>query len=112
MTETELTEFLAEVRTECDERLAMLAAVDPATLPLALRAEYDSALRSWTALRELTEGDAHEFHLAVSEELGREMTAAELPALLGLTPPLACALTRAGERSGASPGRPSRGSMP
>src|SRR5262249_2995647 len=48
--------------------------------------QADSALRSWTALRELTEGDAHEFHLALSEELGREMTAAELWALLGLTP--------------------------
>jgi len=44
-------------------------------------------VRNWTALRDLTEGDAHEFHLAVSEELGREMTAAELRALLGLTPP-------------------------
>ena len=65
----------------------MLAAVDPQTLPVELRDEYDTALRNWTALRDLTEGDAHEFHLAVSEELGREMTAAELRALLGLTPP-------------------------
>jgi len=60
------------VRAECDERLAMLNAVNPETLPPELRDEYDSALRNWTALRELTEGDAHEFHLAVSEELGRE----------------------------------------
>ena len=57
------------------------------TLPLELRESYESALRNWAALRELTEGDAHEFHLALSEELGREMTAAELRALLGLTPP-------------------------
>ena len=57
------------------------------TLPPELRDEYDTALRNWTALRDLTEGDAHEFHLAVSEELGREMTAAELRTLLGLTPP-------------------------
>jgi len=87
VTETELAEFLADVRVECDERLALLAAVDPETLPVELRDEYDSALRNWTALRELTDGDAHEFHLAVSEELGRDMTAAELRALLGLTPP-------------------------
>ena len=87
MTETELAEFLAEVRAECDERLAMLHATDPNTLPVELRESYESALRNWTALRELTEGDAHEFHLAVSEELGREMTAAELRALLGLTSP-------------------------
>ena len=86
MTADELAAFLAEVRAECDERLAMLAAVDPQTLPPELRDEYDTALRSWTALRDLTEGDAHEFHLALSEELGREMTAAELWALLGLTP--------------------------
>jgi len=86
MTAEELAAFLTDVRVECDERLAMLAAVDPETLPPELRDEYDSALRNWTALRELT-GDAHEFHLAVSEELGREMTAAELRALLGLTPP-------------------------
>ena len=55
MTADELAAFLAEVRAECDERLAMLAAVDPQTLPPELRDEYDSALRNWTALRELTE---------------------------------------------------------
>jgi len=87
MTEAELTEFLIRVRQECDQRLAMLATVDSATLPLVLRVEYDTALRCWTASRELTEGDAHEFHLAVSAELGRDLTAAELRALLGLTPP-------------------------
>jgi len=87
VTEAELAALHADVRAECDERLAMLAAVDPETLPPELREEYDTALRSWTALRELIEGDAHAFHLAVSEELGREMTAAELRALLGLTPP-------------------------
>ena len=39
MTADELAAFLAEVRAECDERLAMLAAVDPQTLPLELRDE-------------------------------------------------------------------------
>ena len=87
MTETELAALLADVRAECDERLAKLNAVDPETLPVELRDEYEAALRNWTTLRELTEGDAHEFHLAVCEELGREMTVAELRALLGLTPP-------------------------
>ena len=86
-TAAELAAFLADVRAECDERLALLAAVDPETLPPELRDEYEAALRNWTALRGFTQGDAHEFHLSVSEELGREMTAAELRALLGLTPP-------------------------
>jgi len=86
VTETELAAFLADVRAECDERLAMLAAVDPQTLPPELRDEYDSALRSWTALRDLTQGDAHEFHLAVCEQTRRELTLDELRGLLGLIP--------------------------
>ena len=43
MTADELAAFLADVPAERDERLAMLAAVDPATLPVELRDEYDAA---------------------------------------------------------------------
>ena len=82
MTADELAKFVADVRAECDERLAMLHAVDPATLPAELRDEYDEALADWTKLRRLTDDDVHALHTAAVEHAGRELTMAELWALV------------------------------
>jgi hypothetical protein len=41
MTAAQFSDFIAEVRVECDARLALLAATDPATLPAELRDAYD-----------------------------------------------------------------------
>jgi hypothetical protein len=64
MTADKLDAFINAVRAECDERLAILRAVDPDTLALELRESYESALRDWSALRESTEADMHALHLA------------------------------------------------
>jgi len=55
---------------------------DPETLPPDLRAEYAEALEGRTALRDLTEDEAVELHLAACEHAGRELTPAEARALV------------------------------
>ena len=83
MTATDLATFIAHVRAEADERLVILGAVDPATLPPKLREEYDQALAGWTALRGLTEEEAVELHVTACEAAGRELTPAEAAGLIG-----------------------------
>lgn len=82
MTADELAAFAAQVRAEAEQRLAVLHAVDPETLPPELREEYAEQLEGWTALRGLTEDEAIELHTAACEEAGRELTPAEAQALL------------------------------
>lgn len=83
MTAAELAAFIAEVRAEADQRLAILRSVDPETLPPDLRGEYAEALEAWSALHTLTDDEAVELHLAACEAAGRELTAAEARALIG-----------------------------
>lgn len=91
MTAEELATFIAEVRAEADERLAILHAVDPDTLPRKLRGEYVEALEAWRALRALTDDEAVELHLAACLEADRELTPAEARALIvRQCPPPAC----------------------
>jgi hypothetical protein len=82
MTAAELAAFVAEVRAEAEQRLAILHAVDPETLPPDLRAEYAEALEGWTALRDLTQDEAVELHTDACEAAGRELTPAEVRMLL------------------------------
>ena len=81
MTAAELTAFIAEVRAEADQRLALLHAVDAATLPPELHADHAEALEMWTELRALTDADAVELHQAACEAAGLELTPAEARAV-------------------------------
>ena len=83
MTAAELSTFIAEIRSECDERLALLAATDPATLPAELVDEYHDAVASWTAIWQLTDEEVVALHVEACRLAERELTPDELRALLG-----------------------------
>jgi hypothetical protein len=89
MTADELAAFIAEVRSQVEEALAQLDTVDRDALPPKLRNEYDAARARWEALgAHVTNEDALAMHIEAVERAGRELTADESLALLGLTPPV------------------------
>jgi hypothetical protein len=81
VTADELSAFLAEVRADADEHLAILAAVDPFTLPPELRAEYDRAREAWEQLRAMTADDVVALYVDACLQAGRQLTPAETRAL-------------------------------
>lgn len=83
MTAADLMAFAAKVRAEATAELARLDTIDPAALPPAIRAEYDTVRGGWIKLLAMTSDDVVDLHVAACEAAGRELTAEELKGLLG-----------------------------
>lgn len=82
MTEAELRAFVADARRQVDEALAEMDAVDPSAFPPAIRAEYDADRAHLIELRAQLTDEAIAAELEATEHAGRELTPAEIAALL------------------------------
>ena len=82
MTDAELRAFIADARAEVDAALAAMDQADADELPTPLRRQFDEERQRLLDLRASLTDEAIEAELEASMHAGRELTSAEVLALL------------------------------